>query len=154
MRGLRAALVALLVLAASGCGARVEFLGGRWGAECPVVADPLSALVVPEDQANVHLFVSNQSFEDPAVRMAVRIDGELVLDQDFDVCGQHDWVAFPLALAPGWHDLEVTTDSGVRQMSRVDVPDAPGGRWVVVSYWTEPDAYVDVDVRGEPVAFA
>ena len=46
-----------------------------------MVADRCRALVVPEDQANVHLFVSNQSFEDPAVGMAVSIDGEVV---DFD----------------------------------------------------------------------
>lgn len=41
-----------------------------------------STRAVPEDRANVHLIVSNQSFDDPVVAMAVAVDGEVVVDQD------------------------------------------------------------------------
>lgn len=153
MRSVAAALLALLVLATSGCGARFEVLGVRVGDECPVVARPLSTLVVPEEQGSVLLYVTNQSFEDPVVAMTVAVDGAPVVDQELDVCGQHEWVSFPLAVAPGWHDLEVTTGSGASNSSKVEVPDPPGKRSVVVSYWVDPDPRVDVEVHGEPVGF-
>lgn len=154
MRGVRVAAAAAAALLSTGCGTGVEVLGVRIGAECPGVPKPLSTLAVAEDEANVHLYVTNQAFADPAVAMSVTIDGEVVLDQALDVCGQHNWVPFPLRLTPGWHDLSVTTDAGVTHTSRVDVPEGPGERWVVVSYWAEPDAHLDVLVRSEPVGFA
>lgn len=153
MRGLQVAVAAVVVLLTTGCGTGVEVLGVRIGAECPGVPEPVSSLAVTEDEANVHLYATNQSFEDPAVAMVVTIDAEVVLDQVLDVCGQHNWVPFPLRLTPGWHDLEVTTDAGVTHTSRVEVPEGPGERWVVVSYWAEP-GHLDVLVRSEPVGFA
>jgi hypothetical protein len=154
MRGLRVTVVALLVLMTGGCGARVEVLGVRFGDECPVVPRPLSSRAVSQDRANVHLIVSNQSFEDPVVGLAVAIDGEVVVDQDLDVCGQHEFASFPLAIEPGWHDLAVTTDAGVTHESRIEVPEPPGGTWLYVSYWVEPDAHVEVEVSSEPMGFA
>lgn len=150
-----AVVVAVAIALATGaCGARVEVLGFRFGEECPVVARPLSSSAVAEEDANVHLFVTNQSFEDPVVRVAVTVDGGPVVDQDFHVCGQHEWVSFPLRLQPGWHDVVVTTPTGIRTESRLDVPGGPGERWVVVSHWNDPDPRVDVEVHTEQVGFA
>ena len=38
----------------------------------------------------VFLYVTNQSFEDPVVRVVVDVEGQTVVDQAFDVCGQHN----------------------------------------------------------------
>jgi len=146
--------VAGLLLAAAGCGSRVEVLGVGVGPECPTPPQPLSALASTEQEANVHLYVSNQSFVESTARMRVRLEDVVVVDQEFEVCGQHNWVAFHLRLAPGWHDLVATTPTGLRVDSRVDVPETPGQRWVVVSHWTEDERHLDVDVRAEPVGFA
>lgn len=152
MWGLRAALA--LVLALGGCGVQGGFPGLRAGGECPGVAQPLSGLSASPESANVFLYVSNQSFEDSVVQMTVEVEGEVVVDQPFDVCGQHNWVAFPLALPTGWHDLTVRAPGDVTQRSRLDVPPSPGKRWVVVSYWTDVEPSVDVTVSSEPVGFA
>jgi hypothetical protein len=154
MRGLRAVLALALVLALGGCGASGGFPGLGSGGECPGVARPLSELSTSADSANVFLYVTNQSFEDPVVRVVVDVEGQTVVDQAFDVCGQHNWVAFPLALPTGWHDLSISTHGDVVTRTRVDVPPSPGKRWVVVSYWTDPERSVDVNVSSEPVGFA
>ena len=154
MKAAPLALVVAAALASGGCGARVEVLGFRAGQECPVVARPLSPAAVAEEDANVHLFVSNQAFEDPVVRVALSVDGVPTVDQDFDVCGQHDWVAFPLRLQPGWHDVVVTSPTGIRAEHRLEVPEPPGERWVVVSHWVDPTPRFDVEVRSEQVGFA
>ena len=146
------AAVVGVVLVAAGCGARLEVLGLRAGDGCPVVPRPVSSLVVPEAEGTVLLYVSNQSFANPDVRMAVAVDGAVVADQVFDVCGQHGQALFPLALDPGWHDLTVTTDSGLAHRSRVDVPPS-GVRWVLVSHWTEDAPHLDVDVVSEQPGF-
>ena len=141
-----------LLLATAGCGTRVEVLGLRFGQECPVVPTSASTLVVAQSEANVVMFVSNQSFDNPDVRMAVALDGAVLADQVFDVCGQHSQAAFPLDLEPGWHDLEVATDSGLAYSGRVDVPPS-GPRWVLVSHWTEDTPRVAVDVVSEQPGF-
>lgn len=153
-RGLSLVLAAGVVLAVGGCGERVEVFGVGVGPTCPTLARPLSGLATSEDDANVHLYVSNQSFEDPAVTMRVRLEDAVVVDQEFEVCGQHNWVSFPLRLEPGWHDLVATTPSGLVVESRVDVPEGPGERYVVLSHWTQDTPHLSVDVTAEPVGFA
>lgn len=147
------ALVAGVALATGGCANRVEVLGVGFGPVCPTPAEPLSDLAVSEDEANVHLYVSNQSFQDRDVTVRVEVEGVAVVDQGFEVCGQHNWVPFPLLLEPGWHDLVTTTPGALVTRSRVDVPEAPGQRWVVVSHWTEDTPHLSVDVSAEPVGF-
>ena len=117
-----------------------------------MVAVPLSSRAVAEGEANVQVLVSNQSFANPDVEMRVVIDDDVVADQVFDVCGQHSQALFPLALAPGWHDLAVTTDSGLGHRARVDVPES-GPRWVLVSHWTEDEPHLSVDVVSEQPGF-
>jgi hypothetical protein len=124
-----------------------------WSPPEPQVATPLSSLATDADTAPVVLYVSNQSFDDESVRMTVVVDGEAALDQDLEVRGQHDFLPVPLDLAPGPHDLVVTTDSGARSDIRLEVPPAPERRWVTILYWTEDRTRVDVDVHTEPVAF-
>ncbi|WP_392542799.1 hypothetical protein [Oryzobacter telluris] len=157
MRRATAVGAVVLLLGVGGCGARVEVLGIRFGSECPVVARPMSTLAVTEEEATVHLWVSNQSFEEPDVELRVSVDGEVVAEQVFDVCGQHMWVPFPLALEPGWHDLVATTPGGLRVEGRVEVPemvDPSAVPWVVVSHWTQDSPHVSVDVGTGLIGFA
>ncbi|WP_377641158.1 hypothetical protein [Oryzobacter terrae] len=145
--------VAGLLLVTGGCGARVEVLGVRFGDECPVVARTVSPLVVPEEEGSLVVIVSNQSFEDPVVRLTVSVDGEVVVDQELDVCGQHAWASFPLRVQPGWHDVEARTDGDVSTTGRIELPAAPARRWVVLSHWTDPDPRVDLEQFSEPPGF-
>jgi hypothetical protein len=78
-----------------------------------------------------------------------------VADRDFAVEGQHTWVPYFLVLEPGRHVIEVASDSGSSVTTDVDLPEAPGKRWVVVSHWAEDgDSSIDVDVYDHPVGFA
>jgi hypothetical protein len=78
-------------------------------------ADPASA--------NVVLWVSNQSFIDQSVHITVKIDGRAIIDQEFDVEGQHNWIKFPLAVDPGPHALAISSDTGARLIDQLVVPE-------------------------------
>lgn len=106
--------------------------------------------------ANVVLWVSNQSFADETVRITVRIDDRTVVDQEFDVEGQHHWIKFPLAADPGPHQFAVTSDTGARLVDQLVVPET-GPCYGVVNYWwdgEEPDRrYFDFQTSDHPFAF-
>ncbi|HST83880.1 MAG TPA: hypothetical protein VLL08_19255 [Kineosporiaceae bacterium] len=89
-----------------------------------------------EASANVILWVSNQSFDDESVRITVRLDDRAVIDQDFDVEGQHNWISFPLVVGSGSHKLAVTSDSGAQRVDQLIIPKT-GRRYAVVDYWRE-----------------
>ena len=91
--------------------------------------------LVAEDAANLHLWLSNQSFEDPSVRLTVEIDGVRLVDDEFAVEGQHNFVAFPIAVAPGRHHVVVTSDTGARIERTITVPER-GDRWAAALFWT------------------
>lgn len=84
------------------------------------------------------LYVSNQSFEDPYVRITIKIDGQVVVDEDFDVEGQHNWVTFTPDITPGDHTLEAVSDTGAELRVSFTLPDGEP-RWAVVDYWYYPD---------------
>jgi len=119
------------------------------GAYCEIVAP---APVPPPFTLNV----SNQSFEDPAVFVTVVLDGEVIVDQNFDVEGQHTWVVFEVDLAPGTHVITATSSTGVEFSEEfVTVADEP--RWAVLNYWFDLDEggrFFDFTVTDEPGGFA
>lgn len=84
------------------------------------------------------LYVSNQSFEDPRVGITISIDGVVVVDQDFDVEGQHNWVSFEPDIAPGDHTLHAVSSTGAQLTTTFMTPDGEP-RWAVVDYWFHPD---------------
>jgi hypothetical protein len=92
--------------------------------------------LVAEQDANLHFLVSNQSFEQPDVRLALTIDGVELVDEDFAVEGQHNYEQLHVALAAGEHTVELTSDTGARLVRTVTVP-ARGDRWVMASYRAE-----------------
>jgi hypothetical protein len=84
------------------------------------------------------LYVSNQSFEDATVGVTITIDGQVVVDQDFEVEDQHNWFTFIPDIGPGDHTLIAESNTGVELTVDFNLPeDEP--RWAVVDYWWYPD---------------
>lgn len=130
--------------------------------EPPPTGNGVVSVVADADQADLVLYVSNQSFEDEVVGITVAIDGVVVVDQDFDVEGQHNWVEFPIGLPAGEHTVTATSSTGTEGSHVLTLPEGEQ-RWVVVDYWYYPDQgdgsdVVDrsftIDVSDEQVAFA
>lgn len=102
------------------------------------------------------LYVSNQSFEDPNVQIAISIDGVVVVDETFAVEGQHNWIAFELDVSPGDHILTATSNTGA-QLTVEFTTKAGQPRWAVVDYWWYPKdgpRKFTFDIHDEPIAFA
>lgn len=94
------------------------------------------------EKAELVLYISNQSFDDENVRLMVAIDGVTVVEDDFRVEGQHNWIQFPLNLPPGEHAIIATTDSGATLRKTFEVPQY-GTRYAVINHWAESDdAYI------------
>jgi hypothetical protein len=92
-----------------------------------------------EQDANLHLWVSNQSFEDASVVLKVSIDGLDLVAQPFEVQSQHNWVLFPITAPPGDHLLVVVSDTGAELWETFTLPEE-GRRYSVVDYWYYPGA--------------
>jgi hypothetical protein len=101
------------------------------------------------------LYVSNQSFEDATVWITISIDGDVVVDQNFAVKDQHNWITFQPAVEPGDHTLTASSDTGAEL--RVEFTTRAGEpRWAVVDYWWYPDDVprsFTFDIHDEPIAF-
>jgi hypothetical protein len=104
-----------------------------------VTATDAAVRLVGEAEADLVLHVSNQSFDDEEVRLSVTIDGVTVVDGDFHVEGQHNWVDFPLALPPGRHEIRAESDSGATLRESFEVP-PDKKRYAVIDHWTEKDS--------------
>lgn len=86
------------------------------------------------DDADLVLYVSNQSFEDESVRLELAVDGVTVVDGEFRVEGQHTWIRFPLSLSAGSHSLTAESDTGATLKVSFRVP-GDEARYAVVNYW-------------------
>ncbi len=87
----------------------------------------------------VKLWISNQSFTDDPIDITVLIDGQVAIDEQFEVKGQHNWISFFVrGLTPGEHSLTARSGTGVEQQETFDVSeDEP--RWMVLDYWFYPE---------------
>ena len=110
--------------------------------------------VVEEREADLLLHVSNQSFDEERVRLTVEVDGVTVVDDDFDVEGQHTWIRFALAMPAGDHEVTATSDTGATLTETFRVPgDEP--RFAVLDHWGEQGtADLTWSFHRKPVAFA
>jgi hypothetical protein len=110
--------------------------------------------LVERDEADLVLHVSNQSFDDEEVRLVVAVDGVTVVDGDFHVEDQHNWVTFPLGLSPGAHEITVESDSGATLSESFEVP-GDQARFAVVDHWGEGDSSdLTWSFHRKPVAFS
>ncbi|HUR25632.1 MAG TPA: hypothetical protein VM327_06435 [Candidatus Thermoplasmatota archaeon] len=88
---------------------------------------------------NVHVYTSNQSFDDPTADILVTIDGETVFDGEAKVESQHNWMLRQAKLAAGRHTVEASErETGARSSESFDVP-AGEERWIVVDFWNPLD---------------
>lgn len=129
--------------------------GGEDPTPHPQVTKPNSAVrLVSPDDADLVLYVSNQSFEDETVRLKLAVDGVTVVEGDFPVEGQHNWIRFPLDLSSGTHSLTAESATGANLEKSFQVP-GDEARYAVVDYWAE-DGSAELTWRfqREPVGFA
>lgn len=108
------------------------------------------------EKADLQLWVSNQSFVDDLVHLTVLIDGELVVEDDFAVEGQHNWVSFPLQLSEGEHVIEVEADTGATLEETFVTPASGDKRYALVDYWNDDGKdgrHLDWMFQKEPMYF-
>lgn len=135
------AAVAVAVLLLAGCASPANDDGA------PAAADP-----------DIHLYVSNQSFDQPTADLLVSVGGHVLFDGEAEVEGQHNWMLREAELGPGTHKVEaLERDTGTRGSKSFTLP-AGQERWIVVDYWTgtgdREGPHFTIGVHDEPVAFA
>lgn len=113
-----------------------------------------TASTVAANKANFWLSVSNQSFTDKVVRITVAIDNRRVVEDNFDVGGQHNYFTFPFALAPGSRRVRATATNGAELVETIEIPPA-GPRYAALSYWHDSDGgpRFTWTFRAEPIHF-
>ncbi|MEO3744565.1 hypothetical protein [Plantactinospora sp. B5E13] len=158
-----AVLAAATVLAVAGCtgsgtptapAAGVEVSGSATPSAQPGPTPP-ALRIVEKEQADLHLWVSNQSFEDDPVTVTVRIDDTVVVDQPFEVGSQHNWILFPIEAPPGPHVLTAVSGTGAETRQSFTLPGAER-RYAVVDYWgpdDHGDRHLTWYIRSTPIAF-
>jgi hypothetical protein len=87
--------------------------------------------------AELMLYVSNQSFADSTVTIAVTVDGQPIIDDKFSVGSQHNWVPFLIRLAPGQHTLATVSSTGATHSTVFEVSEV-AMRYAVLNYWYYP----------------
>ena len=92
--------------------------------------------IVDEAEADLLLYASNQSFDDESVRLTIAVDGVTVVDGDFEVADQHNWVSFALEMSPGVHEVTATADSGATLRESFRVP-GDRTRYGLIEHWGE-----------------
>jgi hypothetical protein len=125
--------VALMLAACAGAPGPAPAVVASAGPSGPG-ASPPAIRIVAEQDANLHLWVSNQSFEDDPVRVTVTIDGVEVITRPFTVEGQHNWILFPVKAPSGPHVVRAVSDTGAELRQGITLPDV-GRRYAVLDYW-------------------
>lgn len=149
-RGARLLLVALVSWTFAGCG---EAEGPDPDPHSEVTAADADVRLVDEDEANLVLHASNQSFDDEKVRLTIAVDDVTVVDGAFHVADQHNWVTFPLSLAPGLHQVTAKSDSGATLSESFEVP-PDQTRYALIDHWGEGEsADLSWSFQRQPMGF-
>ncbi|MDQ3464023.1 MAG: hypothetical protein M3500_04825 [Actinomycetota bacterium] len=119
-----------------------------------VTAADAAVRLVGKAEADLVLYISNQSFDDEEGRLTVTVDGVTVVDGGFHVEGQHNWVSFSLTLSSGGHEVTAESESGATLRESFEVPQGKT-RYAVIEHWTE-DGSADLtwQFQRQPVGFA
>lgn len=136
---LRAMLAVAALSASAGCGTGQ----GEDPAPDPDVTSPDAEIRLVDEtdpDANFTLVITNQSYDDEEVQLEVKVDGITVVNGDFHVEGQHNFVSYPLALRPGTHELTASSDDFNEALQETfEVP--PGKvRFGLIEHWTRKDS--------------
>ncbi len=89
--------------------------GNATPASAPSTDTTLSLL---DPAGNFVLFVSNQSQEIDPVDLKVSIDGQVLVDKDFEAQGGHNYDRLVLRLSPGTHTVIVCSEKGGAGLER------------------------------------
>ena len=119
---------------------------------------PLGEPQIEPGPGEVRLWVSNQSFVDDPIHLTIAIGGLTVVEERFEVRGQHNWIAFDIkGLQPGVHTITAESDTGANVAEEFTVrEDEP--RWLVLDYWYSPEdpegRHFTLNEFDKPVGFA
>lgn len=102
----------------------------------------------PQDEYQVHLFVSNQSLALDSSLVEVSIDGRQVFHRELATGTQHTWARETISATPGKHTLTISeAKTRTRRSQEVDVSQE---LWVVIRFHGPPPQ-LKVDVFDHPV---
>ncbi|MGC4839294.1 hypothetical protein ACLQ3D_32795 [Micromonospora vinacea] len=148
------ALLAVVGCAGPNAASAPPSTGAASNPPVPSSAAPAVRLV-EEHQADLHLWVSNQSFTDDPVVLSISIDGAEIVDQGFAVEGQHNFVLFPVRVPPGRHVVRVVSGTGVDVQETFTMPGG-GRQYAAIGYVNSDgrDRSVDWFIQSTPIAFA
>ena len=91
------------------------------------------------------LHISNQSFKLKRVDILVKIDGELIVSEYFDVGDQHVFKDFILNLEPGKHNIYIWSQKGEAELSQ-DFEIQEGDN-AVIQYWYSPKSETTASIK-------
>ena len=111
------------------------WLDAKWGPGLVEVSGMLQRL--EEEAFALHLYVSNQSGDIDPVAVQITLDGEMVVDQEFEYLDMHNWILFELQVAPGEHEIRAIAPEAGAEM--VETFEVDGERWAVVDFWAASD---------------
>ena len=131
---MRGVVAAVLIIVLAACTGGIE--RGADGAD-PTVASPPPVEAAPTepgpDTIAFHLDVSNQSFDEPEVRLRIWLDGTPIIDDVFPVKDQHHVVRHDLHLESGSHNVRVAESGTDFELNETFTLEDES--WANVSYW-------------------
>jgi hypothetical protein len=106
-------------------------------------------------EATLFVYVSNQSFAVDPVDIAISLDDEQLVAEDFLVGSQHSWKTFEFPAKPGAHEIGASSQRGGADAG-MSLDLVPGANYVVVSFWNDGSASgseFSITTHAEPPAF-
>src|SRR5687767_12976942 len=110
-----------------------------------------------DEGANLHAYISNQSFDQSTADIRVTVDGKVLFDGEAEVEDQHNWIPRNTKLDAGSHLIEaLERTTGTEGTETFTLPEGEE-RWVVVDYWSsegdDEGPYFSISVHEQQVAF-
>lgn len=133
--GIRTAMIAVVALVLSACslsGTSTDVVD----ADTSVTPlEPVEAAPTEPGPSTIpfHLDVSNQSFDEPEVRLRIFLDDSPIIDDNFPVRDQHHVVRHDLHLEPGNHQVRIVEPGTGFTLDETFSLNSEA--WANVSYW-------------------
>lgn len=102
-----------------------------------------------QDEFQLHLFVSNQSFSIPISNLKICIDDRKIFDQEMTTGTQHNWEQVTISITKGKY-LLVASESKTRTR-KTEVVNVDRELWIAVTFHSPPQFMVNV--FDHPIAF-
>ena len=107
---------------------------------CEITPRPAAAESEPVSRLKPFtLYVCNQSLALSPIDIQVEIDGEVVVQEEFEVSHQLNWKTFDLKLSPGKHTINVSSEKGQAQLIEEFMVTSEHG--ASVEYWYYPESH-------------